>query len=43
MYGALSKLSYLWDLDKQDQKVWGILKSHQLRVGMQVTKVVLFS
>ena len=38
MYGALSWFSYLWDLDKQEQKGVGMLKSHQLGVVMQVTK-----
>ena len=38
MYGALSQLPYLWDLDKQEQKGMGMLKSHQLGLAMQVTK-----
>ena len=38
VYGALSQLPYLWDLNKQEQKGVGMLKSHQLVVAMQVTK-----
>ena len=43
MYDALSLLPYLWDLDKQEQKGVGMLKSDQLGVAMQVTKGGPFS
>ena len=35
MYGVLSYLSYLWDLEEQR---WGVLCSHHLGVAMQATR-----
>ena len=42
MYSALSELLYLSDLDKLEQKVMRMLKSHQLWME-KVTKGGLFS
>ena len=38
MFGSLSQLSYLWDLDKQEQK--GVVDELKLSIGvaMQATK-----
>ena len=43
MYGAVSWLPYLWDLDKQEEKGVEDAKSRHLGVAMQVAKGGLFS